>query len=180
MNVAYLHQEILKKLRANQRPQLRLSKSEVEEIIREWKKCQFTSSKEARPLLSILNHCRGEFHEFIPLITEVLRTIENPEILIFTLSAFRKHVIEFYQKRGERIPQEILENLGPPLKHPNLEVLEWTLRTLELLGGQGLRFKESLLQRRPTLFQSFCPKYRVIKKLIETILQTRKGGVHNG
>ncbi len=170
MNIEALYQDILEQLKEGKRPMLELSQNEIDTLVQEWeRRCH--SPENLRPLLAIFDHCRKEHQEFQALLIKTLQSVQDSETLIFTLSAFQKHVIEFYQKRGLRFPMKILESFKTLLQHQNFEVLEWTLRTIEQLGPQGIVLKESLIMRKPGFLQGLRPQQKIIKQLIEIIFQ---------
>ena len=173
MDINASYQKIIAQLKEEKRPCVQLGPKDIEIILQEWEKA-FPSGEKLKPLLAILGHSQKECPQFEPIILKALQDLEDKETLIFLLSAFQKHIIESYQKRGLRFTQKILKSLEKVLLHPDPHVLEWALRTVEQLGPQKLFFKAIVMKRKPSLLKSFFPQQRVIRELIKMILE---GGV---
>ena len=55
--------------------------------------------------MSVATHCRGEHEELQGPIMRTLCEETDPEILVFALGAFQKHVVEFHRNRGSKSPK---------------------------------------------------------------------------
>ena len=76
----------------------------------------------------------------------------NPDSLIFLLNATRKHVITALAKKGKRPGMDYINILSTLLKHKNHEVVEWSLRTIDELGGQGIILKKDIESIKTSIF----------------------------
>lgn len=106
---------------------------------------------------------------YIPLLT-LLKSSKNPNIIIHLLNVSRKHIIEYFQRDSKRLSPDYLETLKALLKNPNWEVKEWTVRTIDECGSQGLYFKNDLLDIYPSKFSVLTNRHKKFTRGIIDLL----------
>ena len=102
----------------------------------------------------------------------------GPQELIYLLNAARKHIILARFKDGQRLDMEFLEGLRHMLRHSDLEVVEWALRTVEECGAQAVLLAKDVRAVRPSVFSLWRARNRTILELV-TLLQRRWDPVHD-
>lgn len=105
-------------------------------------------------------------------LTHLLSASLPPEQIVDLLDGVRKHVIQARLKDGDRLDHSILQPLENLLRNPHPEVIEWTLRTIEECGPQGVYFKSHLPRLRPSVFSLWRAQNRTILELV-TLLERR-------
>ena len=169
VNIDSVYQEIMNQLRAGKRPAIELSKDEVEFLCR-YPENGSRSLNDWRPWLAIVTHSRKGHFEFQSILVDLLHTAIDPELLVFTLAAFQKHIIEFYQRKGERFPVQTIEALKAPLQNSHLEVVEWALKIIEQLGPQNRLLANALRKLRPGFWKCFFPRQLALRRKINALL----------
>lgn len=147
-----LFKEIIQKLKNNERPKIMLTADLIEKIKNEWHEIIADSKLDTirlQKLLCILDNTHNLTTEFQSLIIETLAKVKDAETTIYTLAAAKKHIIEENLKNGVVIPQKMMDELKRLLTHPEPEVFEWVLRTVDDLGPLGLRLRDDILKNRP-------------------------------
>lgn len=147
-----LFKGIIQKLKNNERPKILLGPELIQQIKLEWSEIISDSKIDTvrlQKILCILDNTHSLSTEFQDLIIETLTKVKDAETTIYTLAAAKKHVIEENLKNGVMVPQRMMELLKQLLSHPEPEVFEWTLRTIDDLGPLGLRLREEILKKRP-------------------------------
>ncbi|MBC7713888.1 MAG: hypothetical protein H7177_11145 [Rhizobacter sp.] len=170
MNQNYLriYQEIIEKLKNDQRPKIVLTAELMAELKAEWEKALSSSNNETiKKILCILDNTQTTTSELNELFFKTLKEIKDQEILIYTLSASQKHVIADSFKTGKMISYEYFEILKNLLLDKNPEVKEWTLRTIENLGPLSLRFQKEVLAAKPGLIKLFNQHQKASAQIIE-------------
>ena len=103
---------------------------------------------------------------------ESFKIIQKPELIIYLLSVSRKHLIEKKFLEGNPIPKNFIKSLENLLEHYeniNPEVIEWTLRTIEQLGNQSLKLRETVLKIKPSWGSLFNQHKKSSKQIIELL-----------
>jgi hypothetical protein len=90
-------------------------------------------------------------------------------IYVLFLSAIQKQIIDHGAKTGNRIPEWIEKKLIDLLQHKNPEILEWTLRTIEMLGIQNLKYRTEINKLRPKLIKILNRHQRNAFEIIELL-----------
>ncbi len=105
---------------------------------------------------------------------ELLKKLKDKSLssqqIIYTLEAFRKHVINVHQRKGNRLNFNHLKVLEDLISHESYEVLEWTIRTIDSLGSQAVYFRARLVEIYPQGIIINKQK-RMIRKLISYMEQ---------
>lgn len=171
------YQETLEKLKQGIRPLLQLKKEEVSHCLTFWNELLEKNAPESDflPLLCILDHAKAGSLEFVAPIKITLERRSEKELLLHTLSASHKVIIEECQRRGERIPGDFILALKGPLDHSEAEVVEWTLRTIEALGHQSILLKEEVISRRPGLSSLFNKHRKASQQLVDYLIDRWQG-----
>ncbi len=170
-DIQFHYQQTLELLKAGKRPLLKFNDQELEAMAQAWNELnqRQASEKEYFPLLCLADHLTRS-HE--SLLAPLIFTLENrseEDLLVYTLTASFKVVIEECLRKNERIPFSFLNALKSPLKHESWEVLEWTLRVIDQLGQQSILLKSETLQRKPGLLQKLNPKTKNVFELIQML-----------
>lgn len=141
-NLEALYDQIILKLKKNERPQIKLSPELIAEIKTEWQKAiDHSHIEEAtiKKILCILDNTQNMTAELNEQFIKTFEKVRNQDLLIYALAASQKHVIAESLKTGTMISAEYFEKLKELLKSKNPEVVEWTLRTIESMGPLSLR-----------------------------------------
>lgn len=147
-----LFQDIIQKLKKDERPRVMLTPEIIQKIKTEWMEILNETKPDKNRLhqiLCILDNTHNLSTEFQELIIQTLTKVKDSETTIYTLAAAKKHIIEENLKNGVMIPIELMNQLKELLKSSNPEVLEWALRTIDSLGPLGLRLREEIHKNRP-------------------------------
>ena len=173
-----IYQEILANLQKGGRPSVSLRPENLSEIKASWEKSlNPLDIEQLSRLLCILRHSKTLSPNFDTLFWRTLSHPDCPsQILILTLGTLSRQIIDRCEQRGERLPSQLAERLRPLLSHPDAEVFEWSLRTVELMGPQGVLLKKEILQRRWGLWrlvqsppQSRKTDYKTAQTTLEVI-----------
>jgi hypothetical protein len=124
------------------------------------------NSQDLEKILCLLDHC-GSDH--LPWEKPLLKTLGlrlPPKLTVFALNCSRKHIIQARYKRGSRLTFEYLEILKNLLFSPFPEVVEWTLRTIEECGPQGVYFLREFDKIKPPPWKWFNAHHRAIREII--------------
>ncbi|MAF78554.1 MAG: hypothetical protein CME60_10345 [Halobacteriovoraceae bacterium] len=162
------YNETLDLLKAGKRPLIKLEEEELIFLAKKWQELNEQNAAEIKfyPILCIADHLTRSHEELVAPLVKTLEQREEVNLLVYTLSASFKVIIEDCQKKNERIPFSFLNALKKPLQHKDLEVLEWTLRVIDQLGPQGIFLKAETLGRKPGFMQKLNPKAKNIFELI--------------
>lgn len=171
MNHTYLqiYQDIIEKLKSNQRPLIKLTPELLSEIKTEWEKAlkSGTENETIKKILCILDNTQSTTSELNDLFFKTLKEIKDHELLVYALAASQKHVIADSFKTGKMISMEYFEVLKKLLQDKNPEVKEWALRTIESLGPLSLRFKNEVLAAKPGFMKMFNQHQKASAQIIE-------------
>jgi Fe-S-cluster formation regulator IscX/YfhJ len=138
-----LYEQTILKLKNNERPLIRLTPELIKDLKAEWNKAidpENVDSVALKKILCILDNTQNMTSELNEQFIKTLKKVKDQDLLIYTLAASQKHVINESLRTGNMISQEYLEKLKELLKNKNPEVVEWTLRTIETMGPLSLRF----------------------------------------
>jgi len=152
LSLENLFQDIIQKLKKDERPRIMLTPEIIQKIKTEWMDILADSKidkNRLHQLLCILDNTHNLSTEFQELIIKTLTKVKDSETTIYTLAAAKKHIIEENLKNGVMIPQDLMNQLKELLKTPNPEVLEWALRTIDSLGPLGLRLQDEIKKSKP-------------------------------
>lgn len=165
------YQETLSLLKEGKRPLIKLDTSELEQLAHHWNDLNKREADQAEyfPVLCIADHLTQSHESLITPLVYILENRQEENLLIYTLTASFKIIIEDCQKKNERIPFNFLNALKKPLAHQSWEVLEWTLRVVDQLGPQSILLKPETLARKPGLLHKLNPKIKNIFELLKML-----------
>ncbi len=170
MNLDSEFNRIIEKLKKNERPLTKYSEEEFSKLNSIWNDLlQEKKNHELTKIYCILDNTQNYSNIFSENIYQTFKLNNDPEIIIFNLSAASKHIINFHHKKGERVPFELIEVLKELLTHNNPEVLEWTLRTIEQLGSQAIFLKDDIINSKPGILSLFDKHKKASKQIIEML-----------
>jgi hypothetical protein len=170
MNIEEVFSQIITDLQANKRPLIKLTEQDLDTLASAWH--DIIESKNWKGLfkiLCILDNTVTLSPKFFDQINTTLRECDDEEIMVLTLGAARKHIIDENHKRGERVKMEFIKTLKALLSHGSPEVLEWTLRLIEGLGSQSIILKEDVLAAKPGFMAIFNEHKKATKQIIELL-----------
>lgn len=177
MNITELYDSTILKLKNNQRPQILLTPELISELKDNWLKAiagPVLLEKELTQVLCILDNTQNSSASFNELFAQTFAKIKSQELLIYTLAASQKHVINQSLKSGEMIPAFYFDELKKLLQNKNPEVLEWTLRTIESMGPLSLRLKKEVRNAMPGLSKFLNRHQKAAAQIIELLEQEWK------
>lgn len=172
MNYQDHYIQIIDKLKKHERPLIKLTQDLVEELKNEWAASLRQGNQERLKLikiLCILDNTQNYAADFNDLFLQTFKTITDHELIIYTLAASQKHIINQSFRSGDMIPHFYFEHLKILLKHKNPEVLEWTLRTVESLGPLSMRLKNEVRGIKPSFFKLFNAHQQACVQIIELL-----------
>ncbi len=108
---------------------------------------------------------------FVKTLTLLQEFQEWDELIVFTLGASWRHILERSHKTGERIDRRFMDSLKKLLNHKNPEILEWTLRTIDHMGGEALYFKDAIMEIKLGMGRFFQPNKRASFQIIQMLLK---------
>lgn len=172
-----LYSETLTKLKKGERPLYNLDEEAINFCVKYWSELNEKNAPQSDylPLLCILDHAKKGSLNFVEPITWVLKNRDEADLLVYTLSAAHKVILEECERLGERTPFAFIDSLKGVLGHKNPEVLEWTLRTIEALGHQSIILKEDVIRARPGMLAFLNEHKKNSRDLIDYLIR-RWGG----
>jgi hypothetical protein len=128
-----------------------------------------TDPGQLEKLFCIIDNTQTRSLKFSPAILKVLNSDHPSNILVFALESSRKHVLEANFIKGNRLDLEALDTFKSLLTHADPEVVEWTLRVIDEMGGQGIYFKSFFDTIKPKLamFNNHKKNIKMIIKMLE-------------
>lgn len=173
MNIQEQYQEIIAGLEQGSRALRRYSASEKEELALKFtQELTNENTQQLEQILCLVDHCATDDSRFEPMILAALGLALPPRLLIFTLNCARKHIIQARFKRGQRLDFDFLEALQKLLFSSSPEVVEWTLRSIEECGNQGVFFLQYFDKIKPPPWKWLNPHNRAVREII-TMLERR-------
>lgn len=170
MNLENEFNSVIEKLRNNERPLLKFTPIQFEELNNLW--TVFLETKNYTELFKvfcILDNTQNYSDIFSKNIYETFKISQDSQTLIYNLSAASKHIIAFNHKQGNRAPHDLVMVLKDLLSNRDPEVLEWTLRTIDQLGSQAIFLKDDIMKSRPGILAIFDKHKKASKQIIEML-----------
>lgn len=173
MDLDQRYHDIMRGISRGHRGLTRFDSNEVEELER-LLKSTFEEKKnlELEKVLCLIEHSSMPHQGFEKDLISVLNSDVPDHLLVFALNAARKHILQARFNKGKRLEFDLLEALKHLLHHPNPEVVEWTLRTIEECGNQGVYFLPEFDKIKPAPWKWFNAHQRAVRELI-TLLERR-------
>lgn len=173
MNIESLYQKIISRLESGSRALIRYSSEELEELTQIFEMSLSEENPEKlEKVLCLIDHSAVDYSCWESSILKALGLDLPPRIMIFSLNCARKHIIQSRFKRGSRLDFEFLEILQKLLFSKSPEVVEWTLRTIEECGNQGVFFLKDFDKIKPPPWKWFNEHQRSVREII-TMLERR-------
>lgn len=170
MNIDVTYQKILHGLKQGHRSLIRYTPQEVEHLLRSWE--QVSTELELEQILCIVEHSGSLHSSFEKPILSTLQKDLPDHLIVFALNCARKHIIQARAQKGHRLDYEFLEILKKLLYSNSPEVVEWTLRTIEECGSQGVYFLKEFDKIKPGPWKWFNAHQRAVREII-TMLERR-------
>lgn len=174
MTIEQLYEDTLAKLKRGERPLIKLGPELVTQIREAWSEAvhkEQINETVLKQILCILDNTQNasrEFNEHFFVTLEKLRAqTKYDELLIYTLAASQKHVVEEALKSGVMIPAVYFDQLKKILETKNPEVLEWTLRTIETMGPLSLRLQKEVRALKPSVLKMFNEHQKAAFQIVE-------------
>lgn len=162
MNIQKTYEEILLSIQQGGRGLKRYSSQELEELNELLKRPGYEIDK----VLCLVEHSANLYPDFEPQLLKLLSTELPGSSTIFALNCARKHIIQSRFQRGVRLTYEFLELLKKLLHSKNPEIVEWTLRTIEECGAQGVYFRQEFDKIKPPPWKWFNAHQRAVREII--------------
>ncbi len=173
MNLHERYQAIMIGIEQGHRGLTRFSSEENEEINSLLQKTREEKNlQDLEKVLCLIDHSMMPHQGFEKELLSVLNSDLPDHLIIFALNAARKHIIQARFNKGNRLEYDFLETMKRLLHSKNPEVVEWTLRTIEECGGQGVYFLREFDKIRPGPWKWFNAHQRAVRELI-TLLERR-------
>lgn len=171
MNLEDTYQKILNEIELGHRGLVRLSQDDLEEL-NNLIGSSISDPATLKKALCVAEHSSSLFNKFEKNLLQALNSPIPDSHIVFALNCARKHIIEARFQRGHRLEYEFLETLKKLLHHQNPEVVEWTLRTIEACGNQGIYFLREFDKIKPPPWKWFNQHQRAVREII-TLLERR-------
>jgi hypothetical protein len=167
MDIEGTYQKILSDLKNGSRALIRYSREEVSFIGNSFSASLTQKNfSHLEIILCLMDHAAMDHPEWEGHLLEALSKGLPDQLQIFTINCSRKHILAARFKRGHRLHFEYLEILKRLLYSPSPEVVEWTLRTIEECGNQGIYFLKDFDNIKPPPWKWFNPHQRAVRELI--------------
>lgn len=174
-----LYDQIIQELSHGNRSLPKLDEDFVKTIIEDFNKSDFSKLSpeitkiELSKIFCILTNTQTTSYNFHSILQKsyeiIIKHKLSGDIYVLFLSALQKQVIEHSSKTGDRIPTWSIDLLKDFLKTHDPEVLEWTLRTIESLGIESLKFQNDIKKLRPNILKIFNTHQRHAFEIIELL-----------
>jgi hypothetical protein len=173
MNIDDVYASILKELELGHRAFKKFTAPEIEELLLTFRACLSPlNSSELEKVLCLLDHSQQPNQKFEADLIQTLNLDLPDHLLVFAINASRRHIIQARFQKGHRLSFEYLEALKKLLHSRSPEVVEWTLRTIEECGNQGVYFLREFDKIKPPPWKWFNPHQRAVREII-TLLERR-------
>jgi hypothetical protein len=173
MDIETTYQKIIKNLHGGSRALIRYSKEDIEILSEEFKRSLVENDVlQLEKILCLVDHSAADHAPWEPILLTVLSKDLPTRIVVFGLNCSRKHIIQARFKKGHRLQFDFLESLKRLLFSSSPEVVEWTLRTIEECGNQGVFFLQDFDKIKPPPWKWFNPHHRAVREII-TMLERR-------
>ena len=173
MNLEETYQKIIAGVTQGHRGLQRFTPKEMEELGSQYAEALKNQDHALlEKILCLIEHSAALYSKFEPIILESLKLDLPDHLIVFALNCARKHIIQARFQKGHRLDFEFLEILKKLLFAKSPEVVEWTLRTIEECGNQGVYFLREFDKIKPAPWKWFNPHQRAVREII-TLLERR-------
>lgn len=174
MDLEARYQKTIEEINKGHRALTRFNSSEFEELEKLLHENRLSPSNDLEKILCLIEHSASLHSAFENDLIELLKLDLSDSTLVFTLNCARKHIIQARGQKGHRLSFEFLEALKKLLYSRSPEVVEWTLRTVEECGSQGVYFLREFDNIKPPPWKWFNEHQRAVREII-TLLERRWG-----
>ena len=164
-------EEIIAELQKGNRPLFKFNEEDFLAFKRTFQ--QFLNDKNLEGIkqcLCLLDFSQNFHDDWKKIIIQTIE-LKNDEITVLALGTSHRHIIDYSHRQGNRIGFDFLKILEDLLESHHPEVFEWTLRTIETLGGQSVFFKQKVLKSGPGFLKSMQKKWKNSVELIKFLEQ---------
>ncbi len=173
MDIELTYQKIISRLTEDSRALIRYSSDELDTLTDVFRLAiESGDHDQIEKILCIVEHSALDHAPWEPIVLSTLNKDLPPRLIVFGLNCARKHIIQARFKKGTRLHFDFLETLKKLLFSPSPEVVEWTLRTIEECGNQGVFFLQEFDKIKPPPWKWFNPHQRAVREII-TMLERR-------
>jgi hypothetical protein len=167
MDIESLYQKTISSLEQGSRALIRYSPQEIDELTQLFESALLANDQtNLEKILCLVDHNAVDHSPWEKPILEALNKDLPPRLMVFALNCARKHIIQARFKRGTRLQFDFLETLKKLLFSPSPEVVEWTLRTIEECGNQGVFFLRDFDKIKPPPWKWFNQHQRSVREII--------------
>lgn len=172
MNIEQKYQEVIDQLREGKRPYFKFKTSEFA-LMRDSLEEALDKGDEklVEKILCLLEVCSNQSPLFNELLFKTLETFQSKDMIIFSLGAIQKQIIDRSTKEGERPSSKLFECLRVLLSHKEPEVLEWALRIIEGLGPMSYSLKEEVLAAKPSVLGNLNSHKKASRQIVDVIIK---------
>ncbi len=167
MDIESRYQKVIEEIKLGHRALTRMSDDEHNELLQalddDLERKDFLHMEK---VLCLLEHSASLFTPAEKTLVNLLNSDLPDPLIIFTLNTSRRHIIQGQFQRGQRLKYEFLEALKKRLHSSSPEVVEWTLRTIEECGNQGVYFLREFDKIKPAPWKWFNAHQRAVRELI--------------
>ncbi len=168
-----LYQQTIQKLQKGERPVIHLKPEDLDFALHHLNQLNRTQAKKEDflPILCVLDHSKNGSLKFTEPLAHIFSKRSESDLLIYSLTAALKVIIEECERQSERIPYAFMKSLVPLLSHKDPEVVEWTLRVIEALGHQSIILKNDVIKARPGLSALFNKHKKNTQEIVDYLIQ---------
>lgn len=174
MDIEQRYQEIMQEIEQGHRGLVRFSPTELEFLREALDESLNSPSQNTEKILCLIEHSAGLYAPFEEVLLRALNLDLSENLTVFAINCARRHIVQSRQQRGQRLHYEFLESLKKLLYSRSPEVVEWTLRTIEECGNQGVYFLRDFDKIKPPPWKWFNQHQRAVRELI-ALLERRWG-----
>lgn len=158
---AYLH--VLAEIEKGHRGLVRFTADELEVLEQELRGRDLPRLEK---VLCLIDHSAVPHLGFEAELIALLKAELPAQLKVFVLNCVRKHVLQARGQKGQRLTFDFLEALKALLFAKDPMVVEWTLRTIEECGSQGVYFLREFDKIKPAPWKWFNEHQRAVREII--------------
>ena len=167
MDIEGHYQKIITEIEQGHRALVRFNSQELETLRQELSKP--LASDRLEKVLCLVEHSATLYGAFEEALIKLLQQNLSDAQIIFALNCARKHIIQARGQKGQRLTFDFLETLKKYLYSHSPEVVEWTLRTIDECGPQGIYFLQEFDKIKPPPWKWFNKHQRSVREIIEML-----------
>lgn len=168
MNIDEIYRKVIEDLSKGHRALVRYSQCDLE-FLKDRLDDSRINQEMLEKVLCLVNHSALSHSPFEKSLIQLLNTDLPDHLTVFVLNCTRRHIVEARGKRGDRLPFDFLEALKKLLHSRSPEVVEWTLRTIEECGNQGVYFLREFDKIKPPPWKWFNEHQRAVREIIRML-----------